>query len=276
MITSEKGLSLIKKWEGCTLKAYKLTGEKYYTIGYGHSFDTSITAGTVWTQAQADAALKKDLQKFEGYVAADVPLPLNQHQFDALVSYCYNRGRGGLRQLVAACKTLADYPAKMVELWGSATRYKTGLVNRRKAEAALFAGTQTAKGYISIYQEWINAILCDAWTPLVPDGIAGPKTKTAAVAALQVLLNRLYDVGLRVDGDLGPKTKAKLQTLRRGSSGVLVCLVQGQLYCAGYDPRGLDHSFGTGSDAAVRAFQLDHNLTVDGVVGPATWAELMA
>ena len=112
MITSEKGLSLIKKWEGCTLKAYKLTGEKYYTIGYGHSFDTSITAGTVWTQAQADAALKKDLQKFEGYVAADVPLPLNQHQFDALVSYCYNRGRGGLRQLVAACKTLADYPPK--------------------------------------------------------------------------------------------------------------------------------------------------------------------
>ena len=129
------------------------------TIGYGHSFDTSITAGTVWTKQQAEAALKKDLQKFEGYVTADVPLPLNQHQFDALVSYCYNRGRGGLRQLVAACKTLADYPAKMVELWGSATRYKTGLINRRKAEAALFV-EPVLLTYVGITGvEWLDVLV---------------------------------------------------------------------------------------------------------------------
>ena len=89
MTTGEKGLTLIKKWEGCTLKAYKLTGEKYYTIGYGHSFDTSITAGTVWTKQQAEAVLKKDLQKFEGYVwddtvQEDKPVKVNDHLMDAM------------------------------------------------------------------------------------------------------------------------------------------------------------------------------------------------
>ena len=99
-----KNTTYWKKWIAAAgMRAVKSVAQTAIaTIGYGHSFDTSITAGTVWTKQQAEAALKKDLQKF------------------------------------AACKTLADYPAKMVELWGSATRYKTGLINRRKAEAALF------------------------------------------------------------------------------------------------------------------------------------------
>ena len=213
MTTGEKGLTLIKKWEGCTLKAYKLTGEKYYTIGYGHSFDTSITAGTVWTKQQAEAALKKDLQKFEGYVTADVPLPLNQHQFDALVSYCYNRGRGGLRQLVAACKTLADYPAKMVELWGSATRYKTGLINRRKAEAALFVepvlltypvpARTLRKGCKGDDVKWVQQRLNAEGAGLSVDGDFGA-LKRAAVIEYQLRH------GLAVDGIVGPVTRKAL------------------------------------------------------------------
>lgn len=211
MITSEKGIALIKKWEGCTLKAIKLKGERYYTIGYGHSFDTAVVDGTFWTQAQADAALKKDLRKFEQYVAADVPHKLNQFQFDALVSYCYNRGRGGLKQLVKACKTIDDYPAKMVELWGSATRYKAGLINRRREEVALFL---TPVIYVP--------------TRALKKGCTGEDVKW-----LQQRLNTIDDAGLSVDGSFGPVT-----------------------------------------ESAVRAYQLKHGLSPDGIVGPLTRARL--
>jgi GH24 family phage-related lysozyme (muramidase) len=140
-VTNDAGLSLIKSFEGCRLKAYKLDGESYYTIGYGHSFDNSITASTVWTQAQADAALRKDLGRYEGYVAAyasTYKMSFNDNQFAALVSYCYNRGPGGLKQLLSHSASVADVANNIVVYWGSAVRYKTGLVRRREAEKALF------------------------------------------------------------------------------------------------------------------------------------------
>ncbi len=151
MKTSEKGIALLKRFEGCRLQAYLLAGEKFYTIGYGHSYDPAVTAGTVWTQAQAEAALKIDLQKYEGYVSKTVPFPLNQSQFDALVSYTYNRGLGGLRQLVNNSKTINDYSENIVKYWGSATRYKDALIKRRKAEKQLFDSgemtTQAGQAY---------------------------------------------------------------------------------------------------------------------------------
>ena len=139
--TNESGLKLIKSFEGCRLKSYKLTGEKYYTIGYGHSFDNSITANTVWTKEQAEAQLKKDLKKYEAYVAQyakQYGFKFNDNQFSALVSYCYNRGPGGLKELLSNSNTLADVSENIVIYWGSAARYKNGLVNRRKREKELF------------------------------------------------------------------------------------------------------------------------------------------
>lgn len=139
--TNQAGVDLIKSFEGFRANAYKLDGENHYTIGYGHSFDSAINAHTVWTQAQAETALKKDLAKFEGYVeqyAKQYGFTLNDNQFAALVSYCYNRGPGGLKELLSHSKTIAEISANIVIYWGSATRYKTGLVNRREKEKALF------------------------------------------------------------------------------------------------------------------------------------------
>lgn len=139
--TNEAGLKLIKSFEGCRLKSYKLKGEKYWTIGYGHSFDNSINASTVWTQAQADEHLRKDLKRFEEYVskyAKQYGFKFNDNQFSALVSYCYNRGPGGVKQLLSNSKTIADVSENIVVYWGSAVRYKNGLINRRKKEKELF------------------------------------------------------------------------------------------------------------------------------------------
>jgi GH24 family phage-related lysozyme (muramidase) len=139
--TNQAGVDLIKSFEGFKATAYKLTGEKYFTIGYGHSFDTSITASTVWSQATAEAHLKADLKSFESQVIACATkhgFKFNDNQFAALVSYCYNRGAGGLEELLSHSKTVAEVGKNMVVYWGSAVNFKDGLINRRKAETALF------------------------------------------------------------------------------------------------------------------------------------------
>ena len=198
MKTNDAGVALIMRFEGCSLKAYKLTGEKYYTIGYGHSFDESIKADTIWTQAQAKAALKKDLAKFEAFVTEDAPHGLNENQFAALVSYTYNRGRGGLRQLVKACKTLDDYPAKIVELWGSATLFKQGLIRRREAERDLWMTPTEANPHKRSQR-------------VLKRGSTGDD-----VAWLQWELNwRGY--ALADDGEFGPNTEKKLMLFQRAN-----------------------------------------------------------
>lgn len=138
MKTSQNGIEFLKKHEGVHHKAYKLQGEKYYTIGVGHSFDPSITATTVWTDAQINAALAKDLEKYERYVEQYVTIPLNQNMMDALVSYCYNRGKGGIIELSRNSHTVQEYADNIVKYWGKAERYKEALIKRRKDERDLF------------------------------------------------------------------------------------------------------------------------------------------
>ncbi len=64
--------------------------------------------------------------------------------------------------------------------------------------------------------------------------------------------------------------------IRKGSKGSAVTELQAMLLKFGYDlgPCGIDGDFGKSTDAAVRSFQTDHRLTVDGICGPATWTEL--
>ncbi|MGA1554172.1 MAG: lysozyme, partial [Burkholderiaceae bacterium] len=62
MKTSEEGKALIKKFEGCELKAY-LCPAQVWTIGYGHT--ASVNEGDVCTQEDADRMLSEDLEEFE-------------------------------------------------------------------------------------------------------------------------------------------------------------------------------------------------------------------
>lgn len=135
---SQKGLDLLKRFEGCRLKAYQLAGEKYYSIGYAH-YGADVLPNMTISQERAEELLRVDVQKFERYVKQyATEFSLNQNMLDALVSYSYNRGLGGLKELVACShdpQTMAD---NMVRLWGRATRYKDALIKRRKAERELF------------------------------------------------------------------------------------------------------------------------------------------
>jgi hypothetical protein len=83
------------------------------------------------------------------------------------------------------------------------------------------------------------------------------------------------------NGDVPPTptpTPDTTPTLRRGSAGAYVTLAQTELIQKGYDcgSFGADGQFGAATEKAVRAFQKDHGLTVDGVIGKNTWAALDA
>lgn len=143
MKTSENGISFIKTFESCRLKAYKDSGN-ITTIGWGHT-EPGLKMGTVWTQEQADGHFVTDLQSFENWVNKLVMAELTQNEFDALVDFTYNCGSGALqhshllKDLNAGNKGLA---ATQFKRWAMVNgKIIDGLMKRRLAERALFLTT---------------------------------------------------------------------------------------------------------------------------------------
>ena len=135
------GLALIKKFEGCRLKAYKpVPTEKYWTIGWGH-YGPDVQEGQTITQAQADAMLAADCQRFADAVdnPAFCPLTsqLNANQRDALISFTFNCGAGCLKTLCKG-RTLGQICAAMALYDKSNGKPLAGLTRRRRAEQELF------------------------------------------------------------------------------------------------------------------------------------------
>ncbi|MCC3379886.1 glycoside hydrolase family protein [Paenibacillus farraposensis] len=146
---SKAGLSLIKNFEGCRLAAYKpVPTETYWTIGWGH-YGQDVKAGMTITQARADAMLVEDLAKYEAYVNNPSYVPviaqLNQNQFDALVSFCYNCGAGNLRSLCKG-RTVVQIAASIGKYDKAGGRVLAGLTRRRAAELALYNKPDATKG----------------------------------------------------------------------------------------------------------------------------------
>ena len=137
MKTSSKGVSLIKSFEGCRLKAYKCPAG-VWTIGYGHT--AGVKEGDCITQEQADDYLRSDLEKYEKAVLNyDGIYHFNQNQFDALVSFAYNCGIGNLKNLTQSGKRTISQISTKLPLYNKAGGVVLrGLQRRRSAEKELF------------------------------------------------------------------------------------------------------------------------------------------
>ena len=153
---SEQGIALIKRFEGCAklrtdglVEAYPDpgTGGDPWTIGWGATGrgldgQARIGPGTVWTRAECDARLERDLKRFTREVAQILGEgPTTQAQFDALVSFHYNTGA-----IARATLTRRHLEGKHGDAvrefsrWNKAGgRVLKGLTRRRAAEAELYA-----------------------------------------------------------------------------------------------------------------------------------------
>lgn len=144
MQTSEKGVALIKRFEGCSLKAYQ-DSVGVWTIGYGWTQQVdgkSIRAGMNIKQETAERLLKTGLVSYENDVSKLVKVKLTQAQFDALVAFSYNVGTRAL-SASTLLRTLnsGDYSGAADEFlrWNKAgSKVLNGLARRREAERNLF------------------------------------------------------------------------------------------------------------------------------------------
>lgn len=138
MITSQKGIDLIKKFEGFRSRAYVCpAGVK--TIAYGHT--AGVKLGQTCTEKQGEVWLKQDLVVCETEVTAwNYLYHWTQSEFDALVSFTFNCGAGSLRNLLKNGTRSREEIRKAILLYNKDINghYLQGLANRRKAELKLF------------------------------------------------------------------------------------------------------------------------------------------
>ena len=142
MTVGSSAIKFIKEQEGLSLKAVKLSGEDYYTIGYGH-YGADVGANQTITEAEAETLLKKDLRIFEDAVNNSVKVTITQNQFDALVCLAYNIGTGAIADsdtVKYLNRGKLGHATVDIPSWRRGMGYQilTGLENRRQKEMKLF------------------------------------------------------------------------------------------------------------------------------------------
>ena len=144
---SDEGLALTKSFEGLQLEAYRDCAG-VWTIGYGH-VGPMYAEGMKIDAVEAEALLRADIAEAVACVNRAVTATISQNQFDAMVDFCFNAGRGNFLQSTLRRKVnLRDFAGAAVQfgLWVHAGgEVVAGLVRRRKAEAEMFGGELRAE-----------------------------------------------------------------------------------------------------------------------------------
>jgi len=144
MNISQRGLDLIKSYEKCRLTAYLPTAHDVLTIGWGHT-GADVQKDSVWTQQQADDALRRDVASTERCINSAVAVTLTQGEFDALCSFVFNIGCGAFKDsTLLKLLNASDYDGASAQFarWNKQNHVElAGLTKRRAEEAQLFEAT---------------------------------------------------------------------------------------------------------------------------------------
>lgn len=276
MKVSNKGIALIKEFEGCRLEAYR-DPAGVLTIGYGHTH--GVQDGMRITQETADEFLRDDCAAAEKNVNSfDAKYHWNQNQFDALVSFAFNLG--SINQLTAnGTRSIAEISAKIPEYCHAGGKKLNGLVRRRAAEKELFdTPVETHAEKRELDQEAVRslqeALNADGITDadgkaLVIDGIKGTDT-TAAIRKVLLLSGAFDSRTARFTVGSTGQTVKWLQMRLNTVIGPQIVELLGSEY-------GLeaDGKFGNDTRRAVGLFQEIRGLKLDYKTGVNTITELL-
>lgn len=216
------GIALIKRNEGCRLRAYldTIAEPPVWTIGYGET-GPYVYEGLRWTQDQAEMGLARRLANefCPGVMAAIGDAPTTQNQFDAMTSLAWNIGLGAFQQKSSVPKwhRIGAYAAaaQAFALWNKAGGVVVLALTRRRAEeAALYLSNAPAAAHRTLYFTVppmagkdvtdLQRLLDEHAAPCDVDGEFGPQTRNA------LMTFQRHHAGLRVDGICGPATWAAL------------------------------------------------------------------
>jgi lysozyme len=145
---SKAGIALIKHHEGVRNRPYRCPAN-LYTVGVGHLIGDGKSLPESWnrtfSQEEIDGLLKSDLRRFELGVHKMLPnVLLRQHEFDAIISFCFNLGLGCFqRSTLRQALLRGDKKAAMeslVKYCRAGGKILRGLQIRRLDEKALFEG----------------------------------------------------------------------------------------------------------------------------------------
>lgn len=144
MRISDKGIELIKTFEGCKLTAYR-DSVGVWTIGYGHT--RGVRRGDVISMSKAIDYLREDLIPVEREIN-NMGVSLQQGQYDALCSWIFNLGVGNfrsstMRKYILARKSSDEITAQMIRWHRAGGKPLLGLKRRRVAEANMWVGANT-------------------------------------------------------------------------------------------------------------------------------------
>jgi lysozyme len=145
---SKAAIALIKHHEGVRSRPYRCPAN-LWTVGVGHLIGDGKSLPDSWnrtfSQEEIDGILKSDLRRFELGVSKMLPnVPLRQHEFDAIISFCFNLGLGCFqRSTLRQALLRGDKKAAMeslVKYCRAGGKILKGLQTRRLDEKALFEG----------------------------------------------------------------------------------------------------------------------------------------
>jgi lysozyme len=145
---SKAAIALIKHHEGVRNRPYRCPAN-LWTVGVGHLIGDGKSLpdsyNRTFSQEEIDGILKSDLRRFELGVSKMLPnVPLRQHEFDAIISFCFNLGLGCFqRSTLRQALLRGDKKAAMeslVKYCRAGGKILRGLQIRRLDERALFEG----------------------------------------------------------------------------------------------------------------------------------------
>lgn len=168
---------MLTNFEGTVLHRY-VDQAGVITVGTGHALTAAEKANGAWvegiTHAEAKELLRLDVGKAERAVNTMVLVPLEQHQFDALVSFTFNLGVGALQtSTLLTLLNAGDYasvPAQL-ERWCKRKDPKTGqlvadagLLKRRQAEGRVWIGGYGGKAADEALRQAANVAVARQFT----------------------------------------------------------------------------------------------------------------